>query len=519
MRRFFFIDNVETASSTLTSGELPMFLAQSLLALAILLYAIRRNFIRDYRLISLLGLIFFAFSLFPSLNVPYIIDDVDHFHNMARAIQTHMVPAWLMAPHNEHVIPLLKAIYLFCYTYFWLNPMMFHLIIIAVCIGIILLVYRLIFALTRSVSAALIGGSIMAATNLFDGAMFIITNSHILFSLFLFLLLFYAIYRYCTNNSPVWRLTAFFAVLLLPSTFALGLTSIFFAIIFIDLCLPTKLQHNSKKLFPLLTTAWVLSLIPYFGAMGAIIHADHYKDLGARSIFQIADFLTPVPFLVDQVTEKLIPFIIANPYLAFGLFFVSFFVAIDRAKETAWKQILFFVFFGLSNNFIIYVFRGAWGPAYLDFPRYYVFPAAMLAFCYPLMLRPLLETRPRIKGMPTALLVSLLCFLTVTYGSLRRHANAELTVKETLLMQNFYVNFRKAFVNYFHTHEVKGSLRVKNINIQLPPSLARYAKRSAQFYAQYILPAEINNRIVWTDQTDPAFLEYLKAKEYFFLID
>ncbi|OGX28077.1 MAG: hypothetical protein A2705_01190 [Omnitrophica WOR_2 bacterium RIFCSPHIGHO2_01_FULL_52_10] len=496
-----------------------MFLVESLLAVAVLFFAIRLNVIRDYTIVYFLMLVFFVFSLLPSLGIPYIIDDVDHFHNMARAIQTHTVASWLMAPHNEHVIPLLKAIYLFCYTYFWLNPEIFHLIIIAVCVGIVVLTYKLLFALTRSAPAALIGGSIMAATNLFDGAIFVITNSHILFSLFLFLLLFYAIYQYSLQKKTSWRLTAFSAVLLLPSTFALGLTSIGFAVLFVYLCLPPDLRRDSKDLFPVLCAAWILSLLPYVYAMNAIIHADHYQDLGARSVFEIANFLAPVPFLISHVTGKLIPSIIANPYLAFGLFFVSFFAAGNRAREVAWKRILFFMLFGLSNNFIIYVFRSAWGPAYLDFPRYYVFPAAMLALCYPLALHPFLESKPQFKKMPAVLLVSLLCFFAVTYGSLRRHTNARRAVTETLLMQNFYVNFRKAFVDYFPGSAARKNLHAKNVNILLPAALARYPLRSAQFYAQYILPAPINNRIIWADETDPAFLEYLKAKEYFFLIE
>lgn len=495
-----------------------MILAVSLLAVAVLFFAIRLNLIRDDRIIPFLMLVFFVFSLFPSLSVPYIIDDVDHFHNMARAVQNHTVFDWLMAPHNEHVIPLLKAIYLFCYTYFWLNPEIFHLLIIAVCVGIILLTYKLVFALTRSAPAALIGGSIMAATNLFDGAIFVITNSHILFSLFLFLLLFYAVYQYSLQKKASWQLTAFSAVLLLPSTFALGLTSIVFAVLFVCLCLPPDLRRAGKGLFPSLLAAWILSLLPYVYAMDAIVHADHYKDLGARSVFEIANFLTPVPFLINHVTMKLIPSLIANPYLAFGLFFVSFFAACDRAREVAWKQILFFTLFGLSNNFIIYVFRSAWGPAYLDFPRYYVFPAVMLALCYPLALHPFLEDKPRFKKMPAVLLVSLLCFFAVTYGSLRRHSNARLAVTETLLMQNFYVNFRKAFAGYFQEYDAGKNLRVKNVPILLPAALARYPLRGAQFYAQYILPAQVNNRIIWAEETDPAFLEYLKTKEYFFLI-
>ncbi len=508
-----------------------MILAASLLAVAVLFFAIRLNLVRDDRLIPFLMLVFFVFSLFPSLSIPYIIDDVDHFHNMAKAIQTHALTGWLMAPHNEHVIPLLKAIYLFCYTYFWLNPEIFHLLIIAVCVGIILLTYKLVFALTKSAPAALIGGSIMAATNLFDDTIFVITNAHILFSLFLFLLLFYAVYQYSLQKKASWRLTAFSAVLLLPSTFALGLTSIVFAVLFVCLCLPPDLRRASKGLFPSLLAAWILSLLPYVCAMDAIVHADHYKDLGARSVFEIANFLTPVPLLIEHVTMKLIPSTIANPYLAFGLFFMSLFAAANHAKEIEWKKIIFFTLFGLFNNFIIYVFRSAWGPAYLDFPRYYVFPMAMIALCYPLILGPSFQNKPQIRRMPTHLLVHLLCALAVIYGSIVRYNNGRLLMRETLIMQSFYINFRKAFADYVQGQNGTESLRIKDVNITLPPvsrlaskgshppPIARYPARPMKFYAQYILPAQINSRIIWAEETDPAFLEHLKAGGYFFLIE
>ena len=507
-----------------------MILVQSLFAVAVLWFAIRQNYIRDYRLISLLGLVFFAFSLFPSLSVPYIIDDVDHFYNMAGAIQTNTLTGWLMAAHNEHVIPLLKAIYLFCYTYFWLDPEIFHLIIIATCVGIVLLVYKLTFALTKSVPAALVGGAIMAATNVFDDTIFVITNAHILFSLFLFLLLFYAIHQYCAHQKVTWAATAFFAVIFLPATFALGLTSIVFAVLFVYLCLPQDLRRNGKKLFPALGIAWVLSFLPYALVMSSIVHAQHYKDLGARSIFEIADFLRPVPFLVEFVTVKLIPSILANPYLAFGIFFAALFTALGHTKKIPWKTVLFFALFGLFNNFIIYVFRSAWGPAYLDFPRYYVFPVAMIAFCYALLLDPFLKNKLQVKPMAAQQLIYLLCALIVIYGSIVRYNNGRLLAQETLVMQNFYVNFRKAFTGYFQEHPQTQTLQVKDLNIMLPsvsrltpkkgypPPIARYPLRPARFYAQYILPAQIYTKLIWADDAGPSFLEYLKSKEYFFLI-
>jgi hypothetical protein len=49
----------------------------------------------------LLGL--YLTSLTPSLDIPYIIDDVDHLYNLSQAMETSRVGEWLLTPHNEHV--------------------------------------------------------------------------------------------------------------------------------------------------------------------------------------------------------------------------------------------------------------------------------------------------------------------------------------------------------------------------------------------------------------------------------
>ena len=105
-------------------------------------------------------------------------------------------------------------------------------------VGIIALIYKLIVALTQNPLAALIGAAIMAASNLSDDAIFIGTNSHIFFCMFFFLFLFYAMYQYAVQQHRIWRLAAFLAILIVPSTFALGLTSIVFVVLFDRLCVP-----------------------------------------------------------------------------------------------------------------------------------------------------------------------------------------------------------------------------------------------------------------------------------------
>lgn len=218
--------------------------------------------------------------------------------------------------------------------------------------------------------------------------------------------------------------------------------------------------------------------------------------------------------MIKYVVAKLIPFVLASPYLSFGLFFLSFATAINHPKEIEWKKIAFFTLFGLFNSFIIYAFRSPWILAGANFPRYNAFPVAMLALSYPLFFHVFLRNRSQIRGIPTSLLVYLLCFFAVTNGSFHRYANSLSFASQTLIRQEFYTTFNKVFIDYFQDHKTE-TLNVKNITIGLP----YYPRKDAKSYARFILPEKINQKIVWTDQTDSVFLEYLKAKKYFFLTD
>ena len=506
-----------------------MILTVSIAAVAVLYVALRRNYISDYGIIIGLMSVVFIFSLFPSLSIPYILDDVDHFNHMAACMHTHQVLLWLFFPHNEHIIPLIKSIYLLCYHFFGLDPEAFHVVILGVIVGIIVLIYKLVLALTKNNLAALIGASLMAATNITDDALFIGTNSHIFFCMFLLLLLFYALYRYAQSENFAWRLTAFVAILTVPSTFALGLFSIFFSVLFTFLCIPEESRKKTIKLFPLLLSGWFFSLLPYVYFLRRIIHTDHYKYVHAASIFQVAHVVAPVGFLSEYIASTLVPGVFTNAYLAFGLFFLCVYTVVAFTKEIAWKRVLFFVLLGLLNNFIIYVFRIAWGAYTLDTPRYYVFPIVMIACAYPLILDIFIKRTPQIKRVPILVVVYLMCFFVVVNGAMWRYHNGDLLLKRTMVMQNLYVNFKKAFVDYFQEHPTLSTLKVKDGGVRMPAifwppskpgmkfSISRFSVRNKSFYARYILSESMNDKIVWADKTDPDFLSYLNANQYLFL--
>src|SRR6266404_9289818 len=111
----------------------------------------------------LLGL--YLTSLTPSLDIPYIIDDVDHLYNLAQAMETSRVGEWFLTPHNEHVIPMIKLLYYLFYKNFWVFPQAFHVVIMILMAGILFLIYQLLFRLTQSSLSDSTGCSVYAPSH------------------------------------------------------------------------------------------------------------------------------------------------------------------------------------------------------------------------------------------------------------------------------------------------------------------------------------------------------------------
>jgi len=486
-----------------------------------------KRILKDERIALGLILIVFIYSLLPSLGIPYIIDDVDHLHNLSLSLQAGHLASWLFAPHNEHVIPVIKSFYYLCYTNFWLNPQAFHALIFLAGAGILFFSYKLFNTLTGSPAAAMIGASLLAATNLWDKAIFVITDSHILFCVLLFLVLFYVQYLSFAKSSGRWKPVLFVVTLLLPSTFALGLTSIFFAFVFEKLCIPRALRQKRKSTIPVVAAAWLISLVPYLFAVQQIIHTPHYNDLGKHSVFEIMRVAQAASGVISYLTMELIPNFLS--VFSLPLVVIIIFSALIHRAKINWKAIVFFVLFGITHTFIIYTFRVAWGSGMLAVSRYDVFPVVMLAGITAFALAPLLMTKE--NGSPAfRAAVYLGCFLFLAQGAATRYTKADILYRESApLMQGFYVQFRNAFIDYFKEQSPDTTVTVNNIPFVVPsvPSLitragtplpmSRYA-REPEFFAQYVLPGDIRNRIRWGNATDPAFLNHIRSSSRYEIV-
>jgi len=491
---------------------------------ALVFVGLRRGFLREKALPHILIAIY-GTSLIPSLRVPYIIDDTDHLFLLSTAIESSRVTSWLFAPHNEHVIPALKALYYFCYKSFWLNPEPFHLVVILICMGVLYATYYLLRGITGSVYAAFLGASILAATNLLDLASFVTTNSHIIFCLFFFLLLFFSLHKYFSGEKR-WSFVAAFSMLLLPATFSLGLSSILYIFLFRWLCVPSgyKKKLDGGKILIALSVCWGLSLIPYLRSMNAIIFAKEYQFVSATSSMEAAKLFSAAAYLVRYFYHDLLPGLLPGPYLSLALFFFAIAASSRYKKLVNWKIIGFFLIFGLSTSLIIATFRIAWGELSLSCSRYHVFPVITACLVYALLVAPLLKDKINariIKKYST--FIYLFCLLLASYSGMIRYNRAQKVADETsVLVQRFNVELRSAFAGYLESVPEDKKVTVYDSLIIIPrapslttrkgfnPSLSRYG-RNLSFYAQYVLPKNIRERIVWGETTDKEFLSYLNA--------
>jgi len=498
-----------------------IFLAFLLLSLLVAL-GIRFDQLKE-NLVPTILIAIYSVSILPSLQIPYIIDDMDHLYQLSISMERSQVTRWLFTPHNEHAIPFLKFLYYIFYKNFWLFPQPFHIVIIAVCTGILCLSYHLILQLTNSKYSAFFCIMLLASTNLPDLAIYVITNSHIIFCLFFLLLLFYCQYRYLTDKKKPWAFLIVLSIALSLATFSLGIASLLFAFLFERLCIPEKLRKTNGSAMLFVFIGWALGLLPYLFSLDKIIYNEQYKFVGASSVVQVMDMWKGLQMFGLYFYHHLIPRLLPDLYLSIGLLFLAVFSGFKYKKYIDWKQIIFFLCAGFSFSFIIYTFRAAWGPLYTSVSRYDVFPSLMLCMVYVILINPFLKDKiSLIEHRRYRYVIYFLAFFLVSWSATIRYNRAKRVSMETnVAIQDFNFEFKNATTLYF-----KDNPHIKNLNLKDPllyapniPSLttrngfspypSRYP-RTISFYAQYVLPVNIKNKITFGTSTDQSFLDYLR---------
>jgi len=460
-------------------------------------------------------------SLLPSLSIPYLYDDFDHIHTLSKAMENNSLLTWLFTPHNEHVIPSLKLLYLICYKFFWIHTQLFHAAVIFIYAGILLLTYKLITRLTSCAMTAFIGTTLFASTVLCDLTIFVPADTHILFCLFFFIAMFLSQFLYNETGKKQWLYLIALTIILNPTTFSLGIISIFFALLFQYLCLPASVQRKSST--KIIAASWLISLIPYIYSFSTIVHTEHYNDLGSSSAFQAMNIPLACLALLRYLGTELPLLLLPHPILSSLFILLVIYSIAAKFREIPWKKILFFIIFGLTITSIIYTFRVSWGEETLSYSRYDVFPSYMLSWVYCLCLYPLFKTKTPLIHTPLAFSIYCLLFLGLSFGGSLRYQHANKVATEMrVTIQLFQIQFRNAFENYFKDNPAEKMVRVKNdpIYFPTPDSLATRKGVKANltrhtnpfsFYSQNLLPKNLREKIIWTPETDEHFLTYLKT--------
>ena len=349
----------------------------------------------------------------------------------------------------------------------------------------------------------------------------------LIFCLFFFLLLFYSQYQYLTNKKKLWTFLIILSTVLAPFTFSLGVITLVFAFLFEWLCIPKELKKANGSTMFIVFLSWALSLLPYIFAAGKILYTSHYQHVGATSSFDAMNIYGGAKLLILYFFQTLIPQLLPGPFLSIGLFLFAVSSGIKYRNNIAWKKILFFFISSLSFIFIIFVFRVAWNPAQVSVSRYDVFPSLMLCMIYALLIHPFLKNKELfIKDPKHLYVIYFLAFFLISYSGMIRYNRAKWISFETrLTMQAFNIDFRSSTTNYFKDNPHQLHLTIKNTWFNMPrlPSLktrkgfshdiGNYT-RPISYYAKYVLPTDVRNKITFEESTDQSFLDYLKDSRH-----
>ncbi len=459
-------------------------------------------------------------SLIPSLKIPYVVDDVSFLCSLSSAQDEGHVLKWFFAAHNEHIMTFLKIFYYLFYNFFWLNAAPFHIVVLLNVAGICTLIYLLIKDLTGSKLTALFGLSLYAASQLCNAAFFVISESHISFSLSLLLLIFYSQLKFSQNGFKKWQITALISSLCAGSVVTLGLGSILFAFLFEKLCLTKESIKKHGSILKYILIGWIIATIPYFFAANKIAHADHYEHIGAKSVFDIIRVTETVKQLFLYFTFDFIPLFLPWKSVSVALFILAVIILIAQRKQINFRQLIFFAFFGIFITSLVYLFRVAFGVINLSYSRYDLYPTLMLSILYAIIFTPIIK-KIDLTNKIYSIVFSVILIALVGYGGFLRYHHANLAALQTHdHIQKFYDEFEESITHYLDQKSPDQKLALWNRYMEFPKADSLKTKKGRDLdlsrgryqldlFAGYILPRKIRARIIWGEKTDPEFLMYL----------
>jgi hypothetical protein len=475
---------------------------------------------KNEKLLQFSVLVFFGvvgLSLLSNVGVAYIRDDTDHFYFLGLALHNGDLLNWISSLHNEHFIPWLKVLYWACFKWTGMNPWLFHLMTNLVFIGVIAMIYSLVRAITSDRLAAVSGAVIFASCNLFDGAIAVTTDSHILYCLLGTLGVVYCFHRHASSPSWQWRYGACAWAVLAFGSFALCFLIVPLVVAHYCWLTPPEQRRNNSVLLGLLLLLALFVGGIYANQFSAFSQGGAGPELSDPLRSPWGKYWEWMLFLGRYLVYWLVPGLLSNGYFSFGLFFSCVAAVYLYPREQKRRWLVFFLILGLVPTILIFFSRINLGENTLYYPRYFVYPAAMLSFVYALLLSPAIK-RMNIPRIGTERLVLALCALVIFSAAVNRYKTGDVLTAQTSIIQAFYRSYHDVFSDFFSSLGPQEMIIVKNPPVIEIAPWSRYVERLG-FFAPYLLAKDVSDRIMWSHSTDQRLLDYLYDRGIFFYYD
>ena len=465
--------------------------------------------IKEPFLFLLLAVVYSIVIFMPTLAWTYLFDDIDNFYTITTLHNGFDAVNYILTPGYGHFIPLIRALYLFCFKYFWLNPAFFHALIILALILSGILLSGVLWELTASKIAAVFGGVLILWSTSYLDCMET-AFAHTLFCLPVVLLALYGLCRYVKTNRRRWIVVSAAASFLAPCISAVGVLTGIWVLLFFTLCLPANTKKDLQKrpaiLFPVLGS-WCLSAGIFF----VVVNPVHIilQEGNHQAIFDFPYFVGIGWLVFKSIILYSVPLVTSFEKLS--LFIVIFLVLILIIK---WQQspkgaLLFFFLWLIGNYMFVYYGRGSYGEMIVSTQRYHFYPSLGLAAICAVIMSVILKDRS-LANLKIKTAVSILLFLLVALYATAQHNNV---LKASCGKKDFFaigLEFRKVVGDYLaKTHQDKVTIKNQEISLEYYDFLRKEFK---QYAAIFLFPSDFD-KITWGDRTDNAFIAFIKSNE------
>ncbi len=459
-------------------------------------------------------------SYLPSLKIAYFGEDIGS-HLPEAAGPFCIGQLWHL--HHEHFIPLIKLIYRLCYHTFWMDPMPFHLILIAIQCFCFFILYKLLLALSDSRESAFLGAMLFGLSNVYDDAVVNMSNAQTLFCLSFSLCFLYSIYKYFETKEAKWRIRGIVCGFFATCTFALGVLMGFWGIFFYYCCVPHTKGFSVKKdildLF-LILQGWLIGCVLYFFHFQDIVFPVYSLKI-TNTAFHLYSLAIGAVAL-RNIWNPLITYILPVGFISWFMFACLLGILFWHRHILAEQKIKFFMIWTIGHYFFI-----GWSRQIIEAidvgQRHNLFPAVGISCVYALAfssLQPWFSSR--VKAISTGYkryVVYILATLLLISLAYIKWKTVDTAYAKREKWVTFCQGFRLSIENY---RELNPGKKIKLANKKVFFKENFISPQSLKSLSEFVLPGNLRNSVEWDKTTDAVFLDFLKANyqkyEIFFKI-